>query len=127
MQHDAAYRALDPYAELEQPLAQGRNLCALAIGADGRGTQHLHQHIGGSGEQDTKLVGPESRATGTVDLQAVMQLLDAVLDLATLAIDVLVEVLGARAQVGDHKACIVAWLASLDAHHFCFDDHAPLM
>ena len=57
-------------------------------GTGGSQSQLLHQDIGGSGEQDTELVGPEAAATGAIDFE-VVQFLDAILDVTALAVDML--------------------------------------
>ena len=46
MQHDTPYRALEPRAELEQPLAERRDLCPRANGASRAKPKLLHQHVG---------------------------------------------------------------------------------
>jgi hypothetical protein len=63
-------------------LAQGRDLSAGQGGTAGLSSDLLHKGVGGGGEQDPKLVGPEARATGAVELQTVMQFFDTVLDFA---------------------------------------------
>ena len=65
--------------------------------------QFLQQHVGRGGEQHAQLVGEEPRATGAIEGD-VEQLLDAVLDLAALAVDALVDALRLARQVGDHEA-----------------------
>src|SRR4029077_2413771 len=55
-----------------------------------------------------------------------MQRLNAVLDLAALAIDVLVEVFWPGAQVGNDVALVIARLSALQAHDFSLDNHAAL-
>ena len=73
MQHDAPRGALDPDAELQEPLPQGADLGSgtFAVGAQ---AQLLHQNVRGGGEQNPQLVGEKARAAGAVDLKAVVQL-----------------------------------------------------
>ena len=73
MQHDAPRGALDPDAELQEPLPQGADLGSgtFAVGAQ---AQLLHQNVRGGGEQNSQLVGEKARAAGAVDLKAVVQL-----------------------------------------------------
>lgn len=56
MQHNAAYRALDPDTEFEQPFAQRAHLGAYALAAASTQAKLLHQHIGCGGEQHSQLV-----------------------------------------------------------------------
>src|SRR5690348_4384813 len=89
MQHDAAHRALDAATELEQPFAQGADLRSGARSALSAEAQLLHQNVGGRGEQHPQLIGEEARAAGAVDLEPMMQLLDAILDLSATAVHVI--------------------------------------
>jgi len=81
MKDDPTDRDLDPHAELDELLAQGRDLRPGAIGVVSREAELLHQHVGCRRHQHAELVGPETRAAGPVDLQAVMQLLEPIFDL----------------------------------------------
>ena len=91
----ATHRTDDLDAELEQSLAQGAHLGAGEARADSGAADLLHQNVGRRGQRHAQLVGEEPRAAGAVERQAVMQRLDAVLDLAPLAVDPLVQPLGA--------------------------------
>src|ERR1039457_2750311 len=93
MDDDASCRNQHPSAELQQTFAKHANLGAGASGASGPQAQLLHQDICGGGEQDAELVGPEAGATGAVDLK-VVQFLDAVFDVAALAVELFVNPLG---------------------------------
>ena len=90
MQDDAADRADDLDAELEQPVPQPRHLGSGARGVRGAQPQFLHQHVGRRSQQHAELVGPEPAATRAVDLQAIAQFLDPVLDVAAAAVDLVV-------------------------------------
>jgi hypothetical protein len=70
--HDqAANRAHDASAQLQQAFPQRPNLSSRTAGVRGVQAQLLHQHVGGGGQQDAELVGPEAAATGAVDLKIV--------------------------------------------------------
>ena len=95
-------------AELQQPFPQDGDLRARAGRVLRVTAECLHEDVGGGREQHPELVGQEPRATRPVDLQAVLELLDAVLDVSTLAVDPLIDrSRGAVAQVGDHEARVV--------------------
>jgi len=126
MQDEAAHRDHHARPELDEVLAQGGDLGAGTGGAGGAQPQFLHQHVGGRGEQHPELVGPEARAAGAADLQTVVQFLDAVLDLAALAVDPLVHAAGGLPQVGDDEAGVVLGRAVGVADHFGLDDDATL-
>ena len=85
MQDDSSDGADDLDAQLEEPVAQPGHLCASAVGAGGVQAQFLHEHVGRSGQQDAQLVRHEAAAARAVDLQAVEQFLDPVLDVASSA------------------------------------------
>ena len=91
VQHDTTSRALDPYAEFQQPLAKGTHLGASTVAPAGAQTQLLHQDVRGGRQQNAELIGHEAGAAGTVDLQTVVQLLDPILDVSTVAVDLLVD------------------------------------
>ncbi len=80
VQHDAPHRGLDPGAEFHQMFAQGAELGRAERGARSAQAQLLVEHVGGSGQQPPQLVGQEAGATGAVDLQAMVQLLDPILN-----------------------------------------------
>src|SRR5262249_58298909 len=79
--------------------------------------QFLHQHISRSGHQDTELIGPEVRATGAPHLHALMQLLDAVLEVSSLTVNFLVNPLWTLLHVGNDEARIFLGLFAFAAHH----------
>jgi hypothetical protein len=85
--------------------------------------QLLHQDIGGVGQQDTELVGPETGATGAVDLE-VVQFLDAILNITALAVDLFVNPLRTLFHVGDDKTRIVFGVFVRGADDLGFDDDA---
>src|SRR5208282_5735472 len=99
------------------------NLGAGTGGASSPQAQLLHQDICGGGEQDTELVGPEAGATGAVDLQ-VVQFLDAILDVAPLAVDMFVNPLRALFHIGDDKTGIVFGVFVGSTDDLGFDDDA---
>src|SRR6266481_4992689 len=124
VQNDSSDRALDPHGELEQPLAQRRNLCISTGGARRPAPQVLEQHIRRQREQDPELVGPEVLATGPVHLQSMMQFLEPVLDVPAPAVE-LVDRRRLVAQVGHHEARVVLRIAPRMAHHLGLDNHPP--
>ena len=80
MQHDAPHRRLDPGAEFHEVFAQGADLSGSEGGARGPQTQFLVEHVGGGAQKGAQLIGEEAAAAGAVDLQAMVQLFDPVLD-----------------------------------------------
>jgi hypothetical protein len=99
----------------------------LGTGASGAGSpqaQLLHQDIGG-GEQDAELVGPETGATGAVDLE-VVQFFDAILNVTALAVDPFVNPLWTLFHVGDDKRGLSLGSLSGGTDDFGFDDDAAL-
>jgi hypothetical protein len=66
MQHEAAHGAFNPYAELEQAIAQGADLSAYTLAAEGYQTQLPHQYVSGGSQHHTQLIGQEARAAGSV-------------------------------------------------------------
>jgi len=114
-------------ANLEKAVSEGPDLGSGAGRSSGAEPQLLHEDIGGGGEQDPKLVGPEAGATGPVDLQAVMEFLDAVLDLPTAAIDLLVDPLGGPGEIADDEAGVLLGFPTGMPDHFGFDDDPALM
>ena len=67
--------------------------------------------------------GGEKAATGAVDLHGV-QFLDAVFDLAALAVNLFVEPLRSLLHIGDDEAWVILWRLIFGAHYFGFDDDA---
>src|SRR5712691_7905601 len=63
VQDDPTGRALDPHGELEQPLAQRRDLGVGTGSARGPAPQLLEQHVRRQREQDPELVGEKLLAT----------------------------------------------------------------
>ncbi len=127
MKDDPTDRDLDAHAELDQPLAQGRDLGPCAVGALSTKAEFLHQHISCRRHQHPELVGPETGTAGPVDLQAVMQFLDPVLDLTPLTVDPLVDPLRILSEVGDEEAGIVFRVAPWMADDFGLEDDASLV
>ena len=64
MEDDAAHRADDADAQLEEPLAQRRHLRARAGRAGGPQPEFLHEDVRGGGEEHAQLIGPEATAAG---------------------------------------------------------------
>src|SRR2546425_1029389 len=122
VQYDSSHRAFDPYGELEQALAQGRDLGLGAGGAGRAPAQLLEQDVRREREQDPDLVGQKARATGPIHLQPVMQFLEPVLDVAALAVE-LVDGLRVVPEVGHHEARIVLGRAAGMADDLGLDDH----
>ena len=87
VQDDAADRADDVRVELEEPVAQPRHLGVGTGGARRAQPEFLQEHVGGGGEEHAQLIGPEPTAARAVDLQAIEQLLNPILDVAAGAVD----------------------------------------
>jgi Ca2+-binding RTX toxin-like protein len=126
MQHYPAYGALDPDREFEQLLAQRAHLSTRELPDSGVQAQLLPQHIGGSGQQNAQLVGQKARAARTINLQSMVQFLQAILNLAASAVDLLVQVSWRAFQVGHDEALVVLRLSVFQTNHFGFDQNAPL-
>jgi hypothetical protein len=103
MQHDAARGGFDPDSEFEKPLAQRADLRSGELSNSGAQAQFLPQYIGSSSEQHAQLVGQKTGAARAIDLQSVVQLLDAILHIAPIAVDSLVKVPRGSLQVGYNK------------------------
>ena len=108
VQDHAADRADDVRPQFEEPVAQPRHLGAGTGGARRAQPEFLHQHVGGGGEEHAQLIGPEATAARAVDLQAIEQFLDAVLDVAAGAVDPFIEEARRLAQIGHDEARVVA-------------------
>jgi hypothetical protein len=119
---DAANRAYDPPADLEQLES---NRADLGGGQFRPGKSHaakrLYQDVGPGRQQDAELVGQERMATGAVGEQAQLLLLDAILGIAALTIEIVVEVLRVVRQGCDDKARVLALVAVL-----CLGDNAAM-
>src|SRR5439155_24381773 len=122
---DPPHRGDDVNAELDQLLAQRPHLGPRPDGARRLETYFLHQHIGRCREQDAQLVGPEARAAGATDLQSDLELLDAVLGLAALAVDPLVESAWRAGQFRDDEARVVLGFLPRMTYELGPVDHAP--
>src|SRR6266849_10529560 len=125
VQDDPTDRALDPHGELEQPLAQRRDLRRGTAGARRSAPQLLEEHVRRQREQDAKLVGEELLATGSVHLQPVMQFLEPVLHVPPSAVE-LVDRLRLVREVRHHEARVVLRVAPRMAHDLGLDDHPAL-
>ena len=126
MKDEATDRGHNAATDLEQFLAKGLDLGSRKACPCSPVSEFLHEHIGGAGHQDAELVRPEVRAARPIDLESVLEFLDAVLDLPSGAVDPLVDVPGRAAQVGDEEAGVVSRLASVDACDFRFNDDTAL-
>ena len=121
MQDEAADGADDVDAELEQPIAQPHHLGSGTRGARRVQPQFLHEHVGCGGQKNAQLVRPESAAARAVELQ-VLEFLDPVLDVATGAVDLLVEKTRRLPHVRHHEARVVPRLAVPETDDFGLDD-----
>src|ERR1019366_9435015 len=124
--HPAAHRNLHLRTQLQQPFTQRPRLRPGAGRPRRSQPQFLHQHISGRRQQHAELVSPEFRTTGAVDLQSLMQLLEAVFDFSALTINLLVDPPRTLLEVGDEEARIVFGLLFLLPYHLGLEDHAPL-
>ena len=109
----------DHGANLEQLQADGAGLGPRHLGACQRQTaDRLDQVIGQGGQDQAELIGPPFVARGAVGEEIKLLLLDTVLHLATLAIQAVIELLPAAAEVGHHIARVGAALLALGATVF---------
>src|SRR5260370_5748552 len=123
MDDDASYRNQDPGSQLQQSFAQHGNLSPGTSGTGRPESQLLHQDVGGGGEQNTELVGPEAGATGAVDLE-VVKFLDAIFDVGTVTVDAFVNPLRTLFHVGDDKPGIIFGVFVGSTDDLGFDDDA---
>jgi hypothetical protein len=91
VQHQSAGGTFHPHGQLEQALAQPADLGGGEAGPLRPQPQLLKQDIGSGAEQDPELIGEKARATGAVNVQTVIQFLDAQFDEGPLTVDLLVE------------------------------------
>ena len=91
VQDETTDGADDVGSELEQPVAEPRHLGAGTRGARRAQPEFLQEHVSGGGQQDAQLVRPEPTAARAVELEAIDQFLDAVLDVAAGTVDPLVD------------------------------------
>src|SRR6516165_7403280 len=85
--HDAPPRALDPGGELEQPLAQRADLRPGTGRPPRLGLQALEEDVRGEAEEHPELIGQEAMAARPVQCQPLMQLLEAILQVAPPTVD----------------------------------------
>ena len=126
MNHHPAHRNHHLSAQFQQPFAQGPHLRPRASGPRRPQPQFLHQNVGSRRQQYPELVGQELRAARAVDLQALVQFLEAVLDFAPLAIDLFVNPARALLQAGDQEAGVVFGLLALGSNYLGLENYAPL-
>ena len=100
--------------------------CALAGGSLGGQSHFLHQHVRRRRDQHAQLIGQKVRATGAVDLQSVVQLFYAILDVTATTVDTLVQMPWSLLEVRHDKASIVLRQLAFRAYHLCLDQHASL-
>jgi len=118
----AASIADDGSAGLEQLDADGGRRGASQFGiGQGNGAQAVHERVGQGGEHHAQPVGQKSVAAGTGTKEVELGFLDPVLRFAALAVQIVVELVGRQAEVGDHETGFVALCAEFEAH-----DDAPL-
>lgn len=102
-----AHRNRDTRAKLEQMIYQTVCLCPRASGALRLPTNLLKEREGSDRKEDTELIGQESMAACAIERHRLFEFLDAVLRIASTAVEVPVDRLGAAAHIGDEKARIV--------------------
>ena len=110
----AAAIAQDGRADLEQlyPDRSGGRPGQFGTG-QGDLAQTLHQRISECGEHQAQSVGEELVAAGARAEEVKLSLLDAILGLAALAIEIVVERVGGQVEIGDDKARVGALAAVL--------------
>src|SRR4029077_14573913 len=126
MNNPAPCRDHYPSPELEQALTQGENLGPGTGCTRSSQTYFLHQDVSRSREQNAKLVGPKAGATGAINFQ-VVQLFEAVFNVATLAVHPFVNPLRTLCHVGNHEAGIVFGIFFRRPDDFRLDHHPASM
>ena len=120
--HDVPHGILYPCAEFHQVFGQGADLGRSEGRAGCLQTQLLVEHVDGGAQQPPQLSGKEVAAAGAVDLQAMMQLFERILDVPAGAVYRFVPTSGSVLEVGDHESPIVVGLAPGMTHDLGFDD-----
>ena len=108
MQDDAADGAYDLHADRDQGLAEPWDLRTAERGPVGAQLQLLTEDEGCGGQREAQLIGPEAGATGAPKGEGVFEFLQAILAIATGAIDVGINPLGRLPQIRDDKARVIA-------------------
>src|SRR2546426_9061247 len=124
MEDDAAHRADDVDAELEQPLTQRGHLRAGAGGARGPQPEFLHEDVRGGGEEHAQLIGPEAPAARASDLESVVEFLDPIFDVAAGAVHLFVDEARRWPERRDDESRIVPRVSPREPHDFGLDHHA---
>ena len=120
---DLGFELLDAYDDLEDGEADGAEHRGSPGQASGRSKpQAVHQPIGGGVQDETELIGLELMAGGAVGGGVELEILDQIFHAAALAIDFLVDSLGAPFEVGDDQPDVGAMGRGLDA-----GDHPALL
>ena len=126
VQDHAADRADDVRPQFDEPVAQPRHFGAGTGGARRRQPEFLHQHVGGGSQEDAQLDRPEPTAARAVDLQAIEQVLDPILDVAAGAVDPFIDETRRLAQIGHDEARVVARLAVAEPDDLGLDHDAAV-
>src|SRR4051812_36470248 len=98
VEHNAADRSDDLDTDRDQRLSEPRDLGAAERGAVRAKLQLLKQDEGRRRQRDAQLVGPEARAAGAAEGEREFQFLEAILAVASRAIDLGVDPLRAVRQ-----------------------------
>ena len=114
------------HADLQQAVLEGPDLGSGTGSVRSVPAQFLHQDVGRRGQEDAELVGEEARATGAIDLKAILEFLDSVLRVTAGAVDPLVQPAGCLPEVGYDEAGVVLRLASFQPHDLGLDDDPPM-
>jgi hypothetical protein len=123
MDDNASHRSIQPGPKFEEALAQGAHLRRSKIGAGSTQTQLLHQDVRSRREQYAKLIRQEACATGSIDLEAMMQFLDPVSHVPPAPVDS-IDALRLERQVGYDIPVVIAGRTIRETDNFGFDDQA---
>ena len=107
MDDDTASGTIKPSAELEEALPQRAHLCRGKIGAGSAEPKFLHEDVSSRCQQYTKLIRQETRATGPIDFEPMMQFFDSVFHVAAAAVDG-VDAFGLERKVGNDVPVVIA-------------------
>lgn len=89
--------------------------------------QFLHQSVGGSRQENPKLIRPEAGATGAVNGESQVQFLDPVLDIASRTIDSFIDKPGRLPKIGNDEARVVLGFAAGIPQNFSLHNNASLV
>ena len=106
---------MDADTNLEQAQPEGIHLGMCQLGAASSTAEHVHQDVGGTMQEQSKLVGPEAMAAQAIGLERALEVLDRVFaGVGSLHVATVVQLLGITRNAGDHEADVGPLFGVLD-------------